>query len=90
MSGKKSPQQKDMNLGGFIAMALNFRLLTGEALEIGDEVDPLVFVPILIVRLSMLTRMTPAELTSVTIPMKWTEEFVLGKGVLIHRGWEPS
>ena len=35
-------------------MALNLRLLTGEPLELGDEVDSLVFGPIFIAMFSTL------------------------------------
>ena len=51
-------------------MALNLRLFTGEAFEVGDEVDLLVFIPIFKSMFSMSTRTAPAGFTSVTVPKK--------------------
>lgn len=59
-----------MDFGTFIAMALNLRLLTGETLELGDEVDSLVFRPTFIAMLSTLIQTAPLELTSAIVPKK--------------------
>ena len=51
-------------------MALNLRLLTGETLELGDEVDSLVFRPTFIAMLSTSIQTAPLELTSAIVPKK--------------------
>jgi len=66
----KEVQKKDTDFGTFIAMALNLHLLTGEPLELEDEVDSLVFGPIFIAMFSASIQMAPAELTSMMVLKK--------------------